>query len=196
MLHHVSPCRPGRHCALPIFHHSLEWKKNRPQNEGPTLRRTLLLYILSLVKERPQKIQLCKTGDQLLAECEVQASSGRQELASASMVPSDQGVGDQWQATINTHGRHDAETGRSDSAMPEGEPGAAISLSEITGDSRCSHTLEVGPRCQGADGAPCLSEHGSSSVWQLVSFRMKIHSLSQSKLADQIQQILYPKSKK
>ena len=194
VLHHVSPCRPGRHCALPIS------PLPRMEEEQAPERRTNIETDTPVV--HPQSGEGKISEDSTMqdwrptpsSECEVQASSGRQELASASMVPSDQGVGDQWQATIN--GRHDADTGRSDSAMPEGECGGAISLPEFTGDSRCSHTLEVGPRCQGADGAPCLSEHGSSSVWQLVSFRMKIHCLSQSKLADQVQQILYPKSKK
>ena len=110
MLHHVSPLGPG-------WHHSDDSPAiNGVEEDQNTWRRTpssttpLSTDPHHAVGKGPEDYPPQQTGEQASrCQSEIIADPRGQELALSSMVPSEKGIGDQWQEALHPDGRNAAE---------------------------------------------------------------------------------------
>ena len=126
---------------------------------------------------------------------EIPAAVGGQKLAIPAVVPSNEITGDQWQTALYTHGRHDPSSSQLGRTMQE--EGTIVRFHSLRPPNSQEQVipwkLDVDVKCHEVHAL--IKKLAQSSLWQLVSVRIKPHSLQQSKLADQLQQALRPKRK-
>ena len=178
-----------------LIQQSLEWKKNKTQKEG--LRQILLLHILTLVKERAMKIQQCKAGDPLLA-----ASVKSKLLLEDKSWPQLQWCHQTKMLVINgkqpTTPMEETMQKLDESTHLCQKEHVVVRFHSLKSPASTDNVIpwKLGLDVKELPVHQAFLDLMHSSVWQLVSLRKKMHSLSQSKLADQIQQVLHPKSRK
>ena len=160
------------------------------------LRQDLLLHILTMTLERAQKINQCKKGDKLL-----DASMKSQLLLEDRSWPFLQWCHQTKSLVIN---------GKQPSIPMEemiNHLTTLVDLCKVEGTIVRFHSLrppnsqeqvipwklDVDVKCH--EVHVLIKKLAQSSLWQLVSVRIKPHSLQQSKLADQLQPALRPKRK-
>ena len=94
-------------------------------------------------------------------EHEVSTVAGGQELAVSSMVSSNEVLGDQWQTTLNPHGRDDQPPHNLGGSLQSGRDHSEIPLPSSTQQPRAGHPLEAGCGHEMSRGA-CDDQEASS----------------------------------